>query len=175
MARSPSRSRSRSREKRGRSEPKDASPGRSKSPERKKSPSRSQSRRRSESPPGVTTMKVTDADAAFVRGKNGKTKDRIAKVAGAKIFISHDDLTVEIRGSALARKKGKKYVQYVMTQRNGPVHIAPEDDDGDLTTVLIPQKACGFVTGKQGNFLRSIEEEWNTLMFFTNVDKAKSR
>jgi len=31
------------------------------------------------------------------------------------------------------------------------------------------------VTGKQGNFLRSIEDEWNTLMFFIDVDKNKDR
>merc|ERR1719375_1043943 len=111
---------------------------RSRSP-RGRSRSRSRSpRARSESPDGKTTFTVTEADAAFVRGKNGKTKDRIGKVTGCKIFIDHDQLTVEIRGSAMARKKCKKYVQYVMTQRNGPVHIAPEDDDGDLTEIKIP-------------------------------------
>ena len=31
-----------------------------------------------------------------------------------------------------------------MGQRRGPVHIKPEDDDGDLTTVKIPQKAHSF-------------------------------
>lgn len=148
----------------------------SRSRSRNRSRSRSRSPRdRSPSPDGKTTFSVTEADAAFVRGKNGKTKDRIGKVTGCRIFIDHDKLSVEINGPAAARKKCKKYMHYVMTQRNGPVHIAPEDDDGDLTTVRIPQKACGFVTGKQGNFLRSIEEEWNSLMFFTDVDKSKSR
>jgi len=58
-----------------------------------------------------------------------------------------------------------------MAQRRGPVSVTEKDDDGDLTLLQIPQRAVGFVTGKAGNFLRSIEDEWNTLMFFCDVDK----
>merc|ERR1719210_753897 len=34
---------------------------------------------------------------------------------------------------------------------------------------MVPQEAVGFVTGRAGNFLRTIEEEWQTLMFFCEV------
>ena len=47
-----------------------------------------------------------------------------------------------------------------MAQRVGPVTLEDRDQDGDRTIVECPQEAVGFVTGKGGNFLRSIEEEW---------------
>jgi len=145
---------------------------RSRSPARR-SPARG-SRSRSRSSGGVTTIKVSDAEAAFVKGKFGKTRDRLANVSGAQIDILERDLLVEIRGTPEQQKKAKKYVNYVITQRDGPVLVPPEDDDGDLTRLMIPQRAVGFVTGKQGNFLRMIETEWNTLMFFVAVDKGKN-
>jgi len=41
-----------------------------------------------------------------------------------------------------------------------------------LTMLMVPQEAVGFVTGKAGNFLRTIEEEWQVLMFFCEVGKG---
>ena len=38
------------------------------------------------------------------------------------------------------------------------------DYDEDRTIVDVPQHAVGFVTGKGGNFLRTIEEEWCVIM-----------
>lgn len=53
----------------------------------------------------------------------------------------------------------------VMAQRTGPVTITDDYDDGDMTMLSVPQEAVGFVTGRAGNFLRTIEEEptWNDL------------
>jgi len=57
----------------------------------------------------------------------------------------------------------------VMAQRTGPVTVTEDYYDGDLTMLQVPQEAVGFVTGRAGNFLRTIEEEWGTLMFFCEV------
>ena len=57
---------------------------------------------------GVETIKITDADAAFVCGKGGRTKEKIASVAGAEIELFERDLVLEIRGSKLQRRRGKK-------------------------------------------------------------------
>merc|ERR1719313_3216285 len=57
-----------------------------------------------------------------------------------------------------------------MAQRTGGVKVTSEDDDDDLTCLSVPQEAVGFVTGRAGNFLRTIEEEWCVLMFFCEVD-----
>merc|ERR1719393_719471 len=62
-----------------------------------------------------------------------------------------------------------------MAQRSGPVHVDEKDNDDDLTLINIPQEAVGFVTGRAGNFLRSIEEEWTVIMFFCEVDGRRSK
>jgi len=38
-----------------------------------------------------------------------------------------------------------------------------------MAQLQVPQEAVGFVTGRAGNFLRTIEEEWGTFMFFREV------
>mmetsp|Transcript_85884 Transcript_85884/g.243236 ORF Transcript_85884/g.243236 Transcript_85884/m.243236 type:complete len:598 (-) Transcript_85884:109-1902(-) len=118
---------------------------------------------------GVETIKITDDDAAFILGKGGKTKEKVARVADAEIELFERDLILEIRGSKLQRRRAKKYAEGVMAQRTGPVTITDDYDDGDLTMLYVPQEAVGFVTGRAGNFLRTIEEEWGTLMFFCEV------
>merc|ERR1719215_630954 len=103
------------------------------------------------------------------RSGQGKTKMKVARVAEAEIQLFERDLILEIRGSKLQRRRGKKYAEGVMAQRTGPVSITDDYDDGDLTMLMVPQEAVGFVTGRAGNFLRTIEEEWTTLMFFCEV------
>ena len=49
-----------------------------------------------------------------------------------------------------------------------PARARADAGDDDLTMLNVPSEAVGFVTGAQGNFLRSIEEEWGTLMFFAD-------
>ncbi|CAE8584697.1 unnamed protein product [Polarella glacialis] len=73
----------------------------------------------------------------------------------------------------MQRRRAKKYCEGVMAQRTGPVSITDDYDDGDLTMLNVPQEAVGFVTGRGGNFLRSIEEEWSCLMFFCEVDGSR--
>merc|ERR1719442_361220 len=120
-------------------------------------------------------MKITDDDAAFILGKGGKTKDKVARVSGAELELFERDLVLEVRGSKAQRRRAKKYAEGVMAQRTGPVSITEDYDDGDLTMLQIPQEAVGFVTGRAGNFLRTIEEEWCTLMFFCEVGGGRSR
>jgi len=114
-------------------------------------------------------MKISDDDAAFILGKGGKTKEKVSRVSEAEIELFERDLILEIRGTKLQRRRAKKYAEGVMAQRTGPVSITEDYDDGDLTMLEVPQEAVGFVTGRAGNFLRTIEEEWCTLMFFCEV------
>merc|ERR1719221_1530481 len=94
---------------------------------------------------------------------------KIARVSECEIELFEWDLVLEFRGSRIQRRRGKKYAEGVMSQRTGPVHITDDFDDDDLTMLQVPQEAVGFVTGRAGNFLRTIEEEWCTLMFFCEV------
>lgn len=155
---------------------------RSRSRGKKESASRSRSRSggggKSRKPDdyGVESIKITDDDAAFVLGKGGKTKEKLARVSEAEIELYEKDLMLEFRGTKLQRRRARKYCEGVMAQRVGPVSITEDqDDDGDLTMLMVPQEAVGFVTGRAGNFLRTIEEEWRTIMFFCEVDGGKGR
>lgn len=114
----------------------------------------------------VDIIRVGEDDAAFILGRGGKTKLKIARVSGATLELHERNNTVEIFGSDLERKKARKYVELVRAQRVGPVNVDESHDDGDLTMIAVPHNCVGFVTGSQGNFLRTCEEEWGTLMFF---------
>eukprot|EP00929_Paragymnodinium_shiwhaense_P088678 TRINITY_DN489_c0_g2_i1.p1 TRINITY_DN489_c0_g2~~TRINITY_DN489_c0_g2_i1.p1 ORF type:complete len:593 (+),score=131.12 TRINITY_DN489_c0_g2_i1:75-1853(+) len=147
---------------------------RSSSKSRRRSRSRSRSaadagRPRKPDDYGVDTIKITDDDAAFILGKGGKTKEKISRVSECEIELFERDLVLEFRGSKMQRRRAKKYAEGVMAQRTGPVMINSDYDDDDLTMLMVPQEAVGFVTGRAGNFLRTIEEEWCTLMFFCEV------
>jgi len=119
---------------------------------------------------GVDTMKITDDDAAFILGKGGKTKMKIARVSQAEVELYERDLVLEFRGSEKQRRHAKRYARCVMAQRTGPVHVDERDAEDDCTLVDVPQTAVGFVTGKGGNFLRTMEEEWGVIMFFAEYD-----
>ncbi|CAK8986413.1 unnamed protein product [Durusdinium trenchii] len=111
-------------------------------------------------------MQLTDMDSAFILGRGGKTKHKIARVSGASLELHEHNCTVEIVGPEPERRRARKYINLVRAQRVGPVHVTMEHDDGDLTMIPVPSSCVGFVTGSQGNFLRTCEEEWSTLMFF---------
>eukprot|EP01062_Namystynia_karyoxenos_P075347 TRINITY_DN725_c0_g1_i7.p1 TRINITY_DN725_c0_g1~~TRINITY_DN725_c0_g1_i7.p1 ORF type:complete len:581 (+),score=230.81 TRINITY_DN725_c0_g1_i7:111-1853(+) len=155
--------RSRSRSPRSRS--RSRSDSRRRVRDRSDSRSRSDSRGHDDGRKGSEKIKVGDDDAAFILGRGGKTKQKLARVSGAEIEL-HNDQSLEFYGTDLQRRKARKYVECVMAQRVGPVYIDDRDSDGDLTLLTVPHECVGFVTGSQGNFLRTMEDEWNTLMFF---------
>eukprot|EP00854_Cymbomonas_tetramitiformis_P011146 gene11146-13168_t len=124
---------------------------------------------------GCETLNVSDSDAAFILGKGGKTKEKIARVSGAKLDMNEHQgqSRLDIRGSRLQRRKTMKYVKCVMAQRVGPVSVDSDDEDDDLSIVKVPTECIGFVTGKQGNFLRTMEDEWGVIMFFAEFKGAR--
>ncbi|CAD7971197.1 unnamed protein product [Amoebophrya sp. A120] len=170
-----SRSRSRSARKPARRQPSRLSGSESPPPrdskKSRRSPRRSRDRKEvSEEPTTKEEIRLTDNDAAFVLGKNGKTKVKIGKASGIK-SITLDDLTLRATGPKTAVKRAIKYARFLMAQRAGPVVVnKKEHDEGDLTLLDVPNAAIGFVTGKGGNFLRAIEDEWNVLMFFAEYE-----
>jgi rRNA processing protein Krr1/Pno1 len=108
-------------------------------------------------------------------GKGGKTKNKLARVSGADLELFERDLTLEIKGTDKQRRAARKYAECVMAQRVGPVTLEDDDRDEDRTIVDVPQHAVGFVTGKNGNFLRTIEEEWCVIMFFVEFSNARGK
>jgi len=125
---------------------------------------------------GIDTVKITaDDSAALTIGTNGKTKEKIARASEAEIEVRERDLLLELRGSAQQRQRAKKYASIVMKQRIGPLFMTDEFDDGDLTVLSVPPDVVGYVQGQGGSVLRSIEEEWGTLMFFIDVDLSRAQ
>lgn len=119
------------------------------------------------------TLEITEEDAAFILGKGGKTKAKIARVSGCQIELLEEDMMLEFMGTAAQRRRAMRYVKCVMAQRVGAVSVTEEDVADECTVLEVPQEAVGFVTGKGGNFLRTLEEEHGTLMFFADQENAE--
>jgi len=118
-------------------------------------------------------MSMSDDDAAFLMGPGGKTKRKIMAVSGAHLDFKNK--CMEVTGSLEQRSRAKKYVQLVMAQRLGPVKIDDNEKHDDLSIVEVPADAVSFVTGRQGSFLRLVEEEFGTLLFFLDFNKSSRR
>eukprot|EP01052_Picozoa_sp_SAG31_P000687 SAG31_NODE_20_length_34168_cov_33.651296_13_plen_272_part_00 len=113
-------------------------------------------------------MKIDHAAAAFVLGRGGSTKRKIERVSECNLDLDEKDGTIELRGTQEQRDRARDYVNFVDQQRTGAVVV--DVDRTDLTVVAVPEDCCGFVMGKGGATLRSMEEEWGTLMCFAKVD-----
>ena len=127
----------------------------------------------------METIDVSDEDAAFVLGRGGTTKRKLARVSGARLELHDSKKTggksvLEIAGDPASRSRAKDYVAYVLAQRVGPVHIDPGMKRDDMSIVQVPEDCVGFVMGRGGQVLRSMEDEWGTLMFFAKNAAAGS-
>jgi len=124
----------------------------------------------------VEIMKITADDAAALTfGAGGRTTERIARVADAEVELLDKELVLEVRGSEVQRRRAIKYAGIVMKSRFGPHIIQEDSDDGDLTVLSVPPDVVGYVQGQGGSVLRSIEEEWGTLMVFIDNDLSKAQ
>mmetsp|Transcript_70950 Transcript_70950/g.123017 ORF Transcript_70950/g.123017 Transcript_70950/m.123017 type:complete len:941 (+) Transcript_70950:165-2987(+) len=125
--------------------------------------------------PGISSdfLTISEDDAAFLNGPNGRTKNKIAAVSGA--FLELKNTKLEIAGTKEQRERADKYVKIVMKQRLGPVMLEDSDEHDDLLIIEVPAAAVSFVTGRGGTFLRMVEEEFSTLLFFINFSKSNKR
>ena len=114
-------------------------------------------------------MEIETAAAAFVLGRGGSTKRKIERVSETRMDLDERRGTIEIRGTPAQRQKARDYVNFVDMQRRGSVEVDASTRT-DITVVAVPEDCCGFVMGRGGNTLRSMEEEWGTLMCFAKVD-----
>ena len=109
-----------------------------------KSKSRSRSRSRSRGGGGNNNGRLTKVidiakdDAAFVLGRGGATKRKIARVSGADIELDEHALTITLNGTEKQCNHAIDYIDFIKQQRVGPVTIDMERSRGDFTgyTVL---------------------------------------
>lgn len=124
----------------------------------------------------VDSMKISADDAAALTfGAGGRTVERIQRVSEAEVELLDKELILEVRGTELQRRRAKKYANIIMKQRMGPNMITEDFEDGDLTILCVPPDVVGYVQGQGGMVLRSIEEEWGTLMVFIDTDLSKAQ
>lgn len=122
-------------------------------------------------------VELKDKEVAYVFGRMGTTKDKLARVSGAHIDLHGQDLVIQ--GDLNSVDRAEKYIKILLDQRggktkgdrdsdkrSGDVFINPEDHLDDLTFVSVPVHCKGFVTGRNGATLRQIERECATLMTF---------
>ena len=71
-------------------------------------------------------MTIGSEDAAFLVGTGGSTKNKVARVSGARLDLndaSDGSHRLEITGTREAREKAKQYVEWVLRQRVGPISV----------------------------------------------------
>ena len=118
---------------------------------------------------------------------------KISRASGAKLDLR--DGRLQMTGTTQERARARKYVNLVKQQRLGPVFADVKDiDDGDLvglgnlcefvchstslwrqTILEVPSECVAYVTGKKGATMRTLEEEWDTVMFFLTPEGERER
>lgn len=119
------------------------------------------------------TMRITPNDAAAL--SFGRMTDKLGRVAEAEVELFEKELVLEIRGNQAQRRRARKYARIVMNRNVGPQFAPEEFDDGDLTVLSVPPDVVGYVQGQAGSVLRSIEEEWGTMMVFIDTDLSRAQ
>ena len=151
--------------------------------------------------PTVEILSIDPEDAAFILGKGGSTKKKVARAAGVKLELDSSAMDAAAANNAnggdagansapspshalyikdkseAKRRRAREYVGFVLQQRRGKIEVDfPSDGKprDDLSIVEVPDDGCkAYITGKNGSVLRMMEEEWGTLMFFGRARDAK--
>jgi len=107
---------------------------------------------------------LEEEEVAYVFGRMGTTKDKLARVSGTRIELRGSSLVIQ--GTKKKVKVAKHLVKILLDQREGTVNLDPKEHPDNLTLLDVPTSCKGFITGKGGNTLRQIERECATLMTF---------
>lgn len=118
------------------------------------------------------TMELEEEEVAYVFGRMGACKDKLARVSGTYMELSGSALNIS--GDKEGIERAKKYVKILLAQRHGLVNVDMDAHKDDLTLVLVPSNCKGFITGRRGATLRDIERECATLMTFCK-DESNNR
>jgi len=120
-------------------------------------------------------MSLESAAIAYLLGRNGATKQRLANFSGCRLEIdpNKDGNTgkIEIIGTPDERKLARLCIDITLQQRNnGKVNISEQEllAAGNVSTLDVDTDAVGFVLGAKGATLRQFETQFRTFMFFDN-------
>jgi rRNA processing protein Krr1/Pno1 len=114
-------------------------------------------------------------DAAYVLGKDGKTKNKISRASQCLVNVIDNVGKVELHGGVLERTRAWKYIQCYVLQRHSrtiemsDVHLT--EDPTDVTVMEIPAVAMAYAMGRNAQCFMTMEEEFGCLLF-TNSAKS---
>ena len=89
------------------------------------------------------TMDLENDDAAFILGRGGATKRKIARVSGADIDLDEKSLVVTMAGTRDQCEKAGDYISFIKQQRVGPVTIDTSELRDDFTAYTVPGSCIG--------------------------------
>lgn len=119
-------------------------------------------------------MDLEAGAVAYLLGRNGATKQRLANFSGARLEIDprgEGGGTIEIIGTEEERRLARMCIDITLQQRNNGQVIVDLDAleaRGDISIFDVPLNAVGFVLGSKGATLRELETKYKTFMFFDN-------
>ena len=120
-------------------------------------------------------MELESGAIAYLLGRNGATKQRLANFSGCRLEIDPNKDgsagRIEIIGTPEERKLARLCIDITLQQRNnGKVTINEKEllAGGNAVTLDVDTDAVGFVLGAKGATLRQFETQYRTFMFFDN-------
>ena len=120
-------------------------------------------------------MNLESQAIAYLLGRNGATKQRLANFSGCRLEIDPnkdgDTGKIEIIGTVDERKLARLCIDITLQQRNnGKVNVSEQalKAAGNVSTLDVDTDAVGFVLGAKGATLRQFEKQFCTFMFFDN-------
>ena len=92
----------------------------------------------------VELRELTPENFSYALGKRGSTRQKLCW--SSDCIIQYIGGFAVFAGTAAERKRGTEYLEWLITQRTGAVHVNTEGRD-DVTTINVPRTVVGFITG----------------------------
>ncbi|KAF4718758.1 hypothetical protein FOZ63_029546, partial [Perkinsus olseni] len=118
---------------------------------------------------GLTTVKMTEGQFTYALGRRGTTRRKLEKASGA--IMEYIGYTAFICGTKEERRRGRDYLNYLLDQREGEVHVDTDRRD-DITIIDCPEEYVGYITGHRGSELRLVEDRTGTFCFMDGADAS---
>lgn len=114
-------------------------------------------------------MELQDSDVAYLLGRGGQTRARLANFSGTSLEIGNGK--AEMWGSQYQIDLTLMAIDITLEQRNRrppKMSFQELEERRDQVHIEVPMDCVGFVLGQKGATLRHMENRFKTFMFFDN-------
>ena len=109
------------------------------------------------------TVPIPEENLSFALGQKGSIRKKLAIASGC--IIEYIGECAYLSGSLVERARGRDYLRWVLQQLDGEVTVNDYANRVDVSAIVIPKRAAGFVNGNKGRVLRNVEEITGTFCF----------